>query len=162
MPILPFITKLFSTGASDLIGTIGTVVDNLTTSKEEKEQLKIALIEQVNAHTQRMAELAQAETDSYLKDVDSARQMQIAALKQEDKFSKRFIYYLTIGVITLTFGFDISLFWVQYPERNHDLINMVCGIINTAGFASIMSFFYGSSKSSHNKQETLDAMAKTA
>ena len=33
---MSILTKIFSSGASDLIGSIGGVVDNLTTSKEEK------------------------------------------------------------------------------------------------------------------------------
>jgi len=33
---MSILTKIFSAGASDLIGSIGGVVDNLTTSKEEK------------------------------------------------------------------------------------------------------------------------------
>tara|TARA_R110000782_G_scaffold8808_1_gene28501 strand:- start:699 stop:1094 length:396 start_codon:yes stop_codon:yes gene_type:complete len=33
---MSILTKIFSSGASDLVGSIGEVVDDLTTSKEEK------------------------------------------------------------------------------------------------------------------------------
>src|SRR5471030_3047628 len=42
-----------------------------------------------------------------LEDVASARQMQIAALQQEDKFAKRFIYYLATFMILSATGFGI-------------------------------------------------------
>ena len=37
---MSILTNLFSGGAADLVKSVGGVVDNLTTSKEEKLQLK--------------------------------------------------------------------------------------------------------------------------
>lgn len=158
MPLPKFISNIFAGGASELVGKIGGIVDNLTLSKEEKESFKLDLFKATNEHTEKMASIAQAETDSYLKDVDSARQMQMEALRQDDKFSKRFTYYLATGVIMLTFIFDMCFFFVQYPERNHDIVNMIAGTLNSTGFAAIIYFFFGSSKSSQNKQDTIDAL----
>lgn len=158
MPLPNFIKNIFAGGAGELVKNIGSVVDNLTLSNEEKEQLKIDLLMATNEHEEKMASLAQAETDSYLKDMDSARQMQISALSQGDSFSRRFVYYLTIGLLAVTIAYDLMFFWVQYPERNHDTVTMIAGVLNTGGLISIINFFYGSSKSSHNKQEILDKL----
>jgi len=160
MPLPKFISNIFAGGAGELVGKIGGIVDNLTLSKEEKETFKAELIKATNEHEEKMTALAQAETDAYLKDMDSARQMQIEALKQEDKFSKRFVYYLATFILLMTFSFDMCFFFIQYPERNHDIINMIAGTLNSVGFAAVIYFFFGSSKSSQNKQDTIDALKK--
>ena len=47
---MSILTKIFSAGASDLIGSIGGVVDNLTTSKEEKLEAERKIKELVSNH----------------------------------------------------------------------------------------------------------------
>lgn len=158
MALPGFITKIFAGKAGDIVSSIGGVIDNLTISKEEKEKFKAELLAETNRSMERMAELAQAETDAYLKDMQSSRDMQIAALAQNDTFSKRFVYYLAIGLLFITFVFDLLFFFVSYPERNHDIINMIAGVINTVGFASVVSFFFGSSKGSEDKQKHINSM----
>jgi hypothetical protein len=160
MPLPNFITKIFSGGASGLVDSITGAVDKLTLSKEEAAQFKETLLKETNRHMEALGTLAQTETDSYLKDMDSARQMQISALAQDDHFSKRFVYFLAAGLILLTFIFDILFFFINYPERNHDIVNMIAGVLNTVGFASVVSFFFGSSAGSHSKQKQLDQLSK--
>jgi len=145
-------------GASELVSKFVTDPTAKMEAEKELETLRIK-------HIERLAELSldgdRIEADlekAYLADVDSARQMQIQALQQDDKFSKRFVYYLAIGVITMTFAFDLCFFFIQYPERNHDIINMIAGTLNSTGFAAIIYFFFGSSKSSQNKQDTIDRL----
>ena len=84
-----------------------------------------------------------------------ARQMQVAALAQDDKFSKHFIYYfatfwsfsaaLYIGFIT--FG--------PIPAANVRFADTILGFILGTVIASIMNFFFGSSKSSRDKTDLL-------
>lgn len=74
----------------------------------------------------------------------------------KDLLSKNFLNTLALVLITLTFGFDTMFLFVEYPERNHDTITMIAGVLNTVGFASVVSFFYGSSQGSKNKQEQID------
>lgn len=160
MTVPPFIAKMFANKGGEIVSDVLGGLDTLFTNKEEKLQKQIELTEKVNAHLLAMSQLAQQETDAYLKDMDSARQMQIAALNQHDLFSKRFIYYFTIGLTFLTLLYDYLFFFIQYPERNHDIINMTAGVLNTGCLVSIINFFYGSSKSSEKKQEAIENMAK--
>jgi len=90
-------------------------------------------------------------------DRSSARTLQVSALQQDDKFSKRFLYYLATGIIIVTFVYDILFFFVEYPERNHDIIMMIAGTLNSTGFAAIIYFFFGSSQGS---KANGDAMRK--
>lgn len=156
MPLPGFITKIFAGGAKDIINSVTNTIDEFTLSKEEKEKFKAELFAATNAHVEKMAALAQEETNAYLKDVEGARALQAAALSQSDLFSKRFVYYLAIGLLVITFVFDLLFFFIQYPERNHDIINMIAGVINTVGFASVVSFFFGSSKGSEDKQKHIN------
>lgn len=158
--ILPLLKGLFAGKGSEITANVMNGLDNLFTSKEEKLQKQIEIEALVNAHIEKMAELAQSETEAYLKDMESARNMQIEALKQADNFSKRFIYYFTIGLTFLTLLYDFCFFFIQYPERNHDIINMTAGVLNTGCLVSIINFFYGSSKSSEKKQEAIESMAR--
>jgi len=146
--------------AADIASSIGNVVDKFVQTKDEKDAINIEIQKEVNRHLEAVSVQANQELEAYLKDLDSARNMQIEALKQEDKFSKRFVYYLAIGVILMTFIFNMCFFFIQYPERNHDIINMIAGTLNSTGFAAIIYFFFGSSKSSQNKQDTLDRIKK--
>ena len=102
-----------------------------------------------------LKKLALDETKVYLADIQDARGMQKEALHQEDTFSKRFIYYLSILVIVLVFIFDYMLFFVNYPVANRDMINQVSGILNASALIMILAFFYGSSKSSGDKNDML-------
>ena len=102
-----------------------------------------------------LKKLALDETKVYLADIQDARGMQKEALHQEDTFSKRFIYYLSILVIVLVFIFDYMLFFIDYPPANRDMINQVSGILNASALIMILAFFYGSSKSSGDKNDML-------
>ena len=84
-----------------------------------------------------------------------ARKLQMAALAQDDAFSKHFIYYfatfwsccaaLYIGFIT--FG--------PIPAANVRFADTILGFILGTVIASIMNFFFGSSKSSRDKTDLL-------
>jgi hypothetical protein len=87
--------------------------------------------------------------------VSNARAMQVAALQQDDSFAKHFIYYfatfwsccaaLYIGFIT--FG--------VIPEDNVRFADTILGFILGTVIASIMNFFFGSSKSSRDKTDLM-------
>lgn len=92
---------------------------------------------------------------AYLADVDSARQMQIAALSQEDVFSKRFVYYMAIFwsvVASLFIGF---VTFTTIPEQNIRFADTIIGFLLGTIISTIMGYFYGTSKSSHNKDELI-------
>jgi hypothetical protein len=112
------------------------------------------------------AGMTQAEADQFfrlieidMKDLADARAMQKAALNQDDIFSKRFIYYLSIGVVGFVFIMIVALFFVMIPPENKTIIDMVVGIV-IGGYTSVMAFFYGSSKGSKDKAEQINKLTK--
>lgn len=95
---------------------------------------------------------------AYLADKQNARNMQVAALLQNDLFSKRFVYYLAIfwsfcGALYIgfiTFG--------NIPEDNVRFADTILGFLLGTIISQILQFFYGSSRSSQNKDETLKSI----
>lgn len=87
-----------------------------------------------------------------LADVQSARAMQIAALQQDDIFSKRFIYYFAIAWSLFACAFAIAAFWVHIPPENMRLVDTINGILWGALVSTMFGFFFGNSIRSVAKQ----------
>jgi len=92
------------------------------------------------------------ELKAILDDKKSARDMQIAALSQEDIFSKRFVYYLAIIIISASILFGTALMFIEeIPEGNKRLVEMFADIFLFSGGLVVIQFFFGSSKGSRDK-----------
>ena len=147
------VAKILPTAATDLENlvpgghTIKAIVDTITGSQNISSTDKIQAIAAANE--------LMSEFELELKDRSDARAMQNTALGQDDKFSKRFVYFLAMAIVALTFAFDFTMFFVKYPSENRDVINMVAGVLNTTCLATIIGFYYGSSKSSGQKDEMM-------
>jgi hypothetical protein len=153
--------KLFGTGVTELVGSVGKVLDDVITNKEEKAKLNIELQTLIFNHDEKMLELAQQEVDSYLKDTQSAREMN-STIQASDKASwlaKNFMYMLG-GIIVLGFlGLLIYMTKYEIPGTNKDILNILIGVLG-ASFTQIVQFLFGSSIGSQNKDQTIKNMSK--
>lgn len=103
----------------------------------------------------KLAEIDLAQFEAEAKDRDSARQMQIAALQQEDKYAKHFIYnYAWFWSVGSTLYF-FAVTFAPMPAGGRDFANIILGFLLGTAVATIISFFYGSSKSSKDKTEAI-------
>jgi hypothetical protein len=102
-----------------------------------------------------IAEYEAKERADYLADVQNAREMQKTALTQEDKFSKRFVYYLTTGSLLLGFAYIFFITFFPIPQQNQRFADTILGVVITVIFATIYNFFFGSSKGSADKNVLL-------
>ena len=93
-------------------------------------------------------------------DLEDARDLQKVALQQDDLFSKRFIYYLTIAVFSFSALIVIMLFFVEMPEKNRDVINFILGVVVGTGLTGIFQYFFGSSAGSKDKSKELEKLIK--
>jgi hypothetical protein len=82
-----------------------------------------------------------------------ARDMQKAALLQDDLFSKRFVYYLASfwSVIGATYLFMATFTTVINPKMADTVLGFLLGTI----VATIINFFFGSSQGSKDKAKEL-------
>lgn len=158
---MSFLTKILGGGAEKLVGTIGGVIDNLTISKEEKEQFKIDTLKIINEHEEKIAAQAQAELDAYLKDTQSARDanVKIQESANASRLAKNVAYYLDLGI---TSGFFIMFGMILFkavPPENKEIFYTGFGLLG--GYvASILNFHRGSSAGSAKKQDQNNAMVE--
>lgn len=104
----------------------------------------------------------QAELDEvkeYLADVQSARNMQIESLKQDDLFSKRYVYYLASfwSIVAMVYIFMIT--FMTIPEANVRFADTVLGFLLGTIIATVIQYFLGSSKGSADKTAQLSSFA---
>lgn len=88
-------------------------------------------------------------------DRDSARKMQIAALAQDDVFSKRFIYYLASFWSLFAVSYIFSITFFEMPESSIRFADTCLGFVLGTVITTIITFFYGSSMGSKIKGRQL-------
>ncbi|UAB75142.1 hypothetical protein [Mesoflavibacter sp. SCSIO 43206] len=91
-----------------------------------------------------LAERLKESVEIEIKDLQNAREMQIEALKQEDRFSKRFVYYLTAFLLFVTSCLAIIPYLFEFPQANLDMIKQGQNFFYMVSGARIIAFFFGS------------------
>jgi hypothetical protein len=110
---------------------------------------------------QKLAELDLKQFELENADRDSARHMQEVALQQDDKFAKHFIYWFAWFWSVGSMSYFFAITFGQVPPSGKDFGNIILGFLLGTAVATIISFFYGSSKSSKDKTDTMSKeMAK--
>ena len=91
-----------------------------------------------------------------LENTKDARAMQVAALGQEDIFSKRFVYYLASfwSLVTVIYIFMTTFLDVV----NERVADTVLGFLLGTIVATIINYFFGSSQGS--KDKTMEILKK--
>jgi hypothetical protein len=139
-------------GLSSMIPGVGpqisNIIDDMYLSEEEKE----AQIAEVMA-----VELEKMKVEAA--DRDSARQMQIAALSQDDKFSKRWLFIFSTITVGIALLLILGLFFVNIPAANLPIVHMAIGTY-LGVVATVYAFHYGSSEGSSKKNAMLDSLLK--
>lgn len=100
------------------------------------------------------------ELKTIITDVANARDLQKTALSQEDRFSKRFIYYLTSAIFFILFVLIVLLFFVNIPDGNSEIVYMAVGMfLGIVG--AVAAFFFGSSVGSKDKGDGIMSILKS-
>jgi hypothetical protein len=97
-------------------------------------------------------------TQIILGDVADARKMQMAALSQDDLFSKRFAYYFISvwSVFAMVFLFCIT--FLEVPESNTRFADTVLGLMAGLVISGMFQFLLGSSGGSKSKDTEKDGI----
>jgi hypothetical protein len=96
----------------------------------------------------------------HLENVRGARDMQNNALNQSDVFSKRFIYYFASFWSVSAVVYIGFITFATIPKDNIRFADTIIGFLLGTVVATILNFFYGTSKSSQDKTDKLAEMAK--
>ncbi|AZZ98287.1 hypothetical protein [Pseudoalteromonas sp. R3] len=120
------------------------LVDALSSNDTLQTQFRLAVLNK----EQELAILA-------LKNVQGARQMQQAALDQDDRVAKRFIYYFSWFWAIATSLYIAAITFVDIPEGSERFADTILGFLLGTTLGAILNFFYGSSQGSKSKTDLI-------
>ena len=153
--VLPLLAPILATLAAN---GLGIVADAVTKKGKEfvEEKLGIELTpdptpEMVQdwkiasmAHEKELIAMAYGDTAN-------ARNMQIEALRQNDTFSKRFIYIFATFWSIFAAGYIAFITFGTIPVDNQRFADTILGFLLGTVVATILQFFFGSSMGSKKK-----------
>ena len=155
-----FLQKIFSGGAGSVIESVSNVVDKFVQTKEEKDAANLELQKVINSHLEVMEQEATKQMEVHQKEMDSARnrEIQIAVAEKAPLLNKIVTPVLALIVVLLTFILFYVLMFKQVGNEK-DIIIYVLGVLS-AVCTQIVSYYFGSSQGSANKQNQLDKLIK--
>lgn len=107
-----------------------------------------------------LVDLAEAEAQRDHEDRSNARAMQVAALSQEDTFSKRFVYYFAAAWSLFAMGYLLLITLYAIPESAQRYADTTLGFLLGTIIATIVAYFFGSSRASAGKDQNISALAE--
>ena len=154
-----FIQNLFSGGASTLVTTVGNVLDNLTTSKEEKMQLELEMKKADMQYQIDLKNLSLEEQKIVYGEMDSARKREVdlSASQYATKLSKNVTPYLALGTTALSFALFGFIIFNKVEQESKEIIFYMLGVLS-AIITQIFSYYFGSSQGSAHKSQSLENM----
>jgi ABC-type siderophore export system fused ATPase/permease subunit len=152
--------KIFSGGAGDLVDKVAGAVDRFVQTKEEKAEAQIELQKVINSHLEVMEQEATKQLEIQQKEMDSARnrEIQIAVAEKAPLLNKIVTPILALSVIALTFALFYILMFKQVGAEK-DIIIYVLGVLS-AVCTQVVSYYFGSSQGSAQKQSQIDKFLK--
>lgn len=134
-------------GVQNTPESINAAVANLT--PEQIAALKTAEM----THQEKLLQIGNDNDQMYLADVQDARKRQIESEKATGK--KDLNLYVLAWTVVISFFITVAiLFFVPLPQGQANIVYMLLGTLGT-GFATVLGYFFGSSKSSADKTQLL-------
>jgi ABC-type bacteriocin/lantibiotic exporter with double-glycine peptidase domain len=151
-------SALGKTGGT-IIESVSKVVDDFTISKEEKAAINQAITVEVNRNIEALKSMEVDETKAYLADTQSARERDKEANNSLNAgwLAKNITPILAFGVILLTF---ILIYCIMFKGVNgveKDILVYVLGAL-TGYVGMVLSYYFGSSKSSGEKDRSIKSL----
>ena len=154
-----FLKDLLSGGASKLVDSVGNVLDEVITSKEEKLQLANEIAKTEMEYEKEMRKMNLEEQQAILGDIQNARSREIQMQTTETtRLNKNLMPFLALGTI----GLVLALFFVLVftpsviKAESKDVIIYILGVLS-AVLTQIYSYYFGSSQGSADKQKTINS-----
>lgn len=154
--IAGIVSKIAGDKAADIVTSVGNVADKFITTGQEKEEFKAEVQKEVNRHLEEMTKAQNSELELILKDVDSARnrEVQVATSDKAPLINKIIQPILAIALILLAFVMFYAVMFKQLGAEK-DIVIYVLGVLS-AVVTQTISYYFGSSVGSRNKQDQID------
>lgn len=144
---MSFIKKILSSGSSEIINSVGKVLDNVITNKEELAKAKIEAEKEVNRHLEVLQANLLKEKELEIEDRSSARIREQEFLKATGHIDWLMWFLCVAGLGILTY---CLVMLTNNELENKELFIHFLGIIEGV-VVSIYGYFFGSSASSRIK-----------
>lgn len=152
--------KLGGEKGAQVAGKVVEIAMAATGAKTPEEAAEAAWADSAMARDIQLKILDQAAriTELEFADIANARAMQVAALGQEDKFSKRFVYWFAAFWSLSACAYIAFITFGEIPANNVRFADTILGFVLGTLIATIIQFFYGSSRSSSGKTEVMASL----
>jgi len=156
-----FLSRFLSSGAGNIIDSVGNVLDKVITTKGETKQLENEMRKAEQAYIIEMSKLGIEERKAELEDIASARTAAatIQTSAAATLLSKNTGPYLALGTVCLTFLLFLIMIFLHPNRDTKEVILYILGVLS-ASVTQIFSFYFGSSQSSHDKQVAINDLQK--
>jgi hypothetical protein len=150
--------KIFSGGAGEIVDKVAGAVDRFVQTKEEKDAVNLEIRKVVSEELKAMEQEHTKQLEVYQREMDSARnrEIQIATAEKAPLINKIVTPLLALGVILLTFILFYVLMFKQVGNEK-DIIIYVLGVLSAIS-TQIVSYYFGSSQGSAQKQKQIDKL----
>ncbi len=161
--VAPFVGNAILPGVG---GTAGALLASVLEVENDPEKIDAALInatpEQIAkikeleyTHKEKLIELGIKKDGMYILDVQNARQREIEIVKATGKKDIN-LYVLAWVIVSGFFVLCGLLLFMPIPEGQSDVVYLLFGGL-VSGFATVLGYFFGSSKGSADKNSLLVA-----
>jgi len=141
----------------EMMGSQEGRIELLRIQTEHEEELIRLSIEKKKVELEEIKLDLEADKMAY-DNTDSARKMQAAALAQGDETSKQFIYKYASWLSVAAFTYIFAITFIPIPQDSVRFADTILGFVLATVIATILNFFFGSSRQSKDKDTAL-AMA---
>ena len=154
--IAGIVSKIAGDKAADIVTSVGNVADKFITTGQEKAEFNAEVEKEVNRHVEEMTKAQNSELELILKDVDSARnrEIEVATSEKAPLINKIIQPILAIALILLAFVMFYAVMFKQLGAEK-DIVIYVLGVLS-AVVTQTISYYFGSSVGSRNKQDQID------
>lgn len=151
--------KILGEGGSQILKPIADIIDNVSTNKEEKIKAETAMKEVLLQFELAVEQEWTKRETALLNDVANARAMLMKAMDNQDKFIRRFQYYLASGVMLGAFAMWAIILTKSYDPEQKEIVFTLTATLSSMVML-ILGFFFGSTRGSENKNETIKNLSK--
>jgi len=156
-----FLQDLFSGGASTLVNSVGKVLDNVVTTKEEKMQLENEIRKSEMQFQLDLKKLSNEEQQMILGDISNARQREVQMLNSANAttINKNLMPIMAMGTIVIVLGLFYVLIFSPaiIKSDSKDVIMYILGVLS-AILTQVYGYYFGSSAGSAAKSRTIENM----
>lgn len=158
---MSFLSDLFSSGANTLVNSVGKVLDNVITTKEEKQQLDNELVKAEMQYNIEMKKLSIEEQQIIIGDLSNARSREVQMMNSENntKLNKNLMPFMALGTIILVLAlFFVLIFTPSVIKSNSkDIVMYILGVLS-AVLTQVYSYYFGSSAGSAAKDKAIQSI----